>query len=149
MGLHRDIYWVGRQWAVTGFGMQAIDQRLKGTFDIEASLLWDDNVSRRMRAQAWVNAEDFDDALAIARKRFPEPPPKSPPSAESVPDLIPPVSAPASQSVPNEAGPDAESWRAQAKADSPPSTAPLFQLRMEGAPARFLPQWRIRQQRGA
>ena len=35
MALHRDIYWVGRQWAVTGFGVQAVDQRLKGTFDIE------------------------------------------------------------------------------------------------------------------
>lgn len=101
MGLHRDIYWVGRQWAVTGLGMQAIDQRLNGAFDIEASLVWDDNVSRRMRAQAWVNAEDFDKALAIARKRFPEPPPKSLPL--------------------------------------------LFQLRTEGALARFLPQWRIRQ----
>jgi len=23
MALHRDIYWVGRQWAVTGYGIQA------------------------------------------------------------------------------------------------------------------------------
>ena len=35
MALHRDIYWIGRQWAITGFGVQAIDQRLKGAFDIE------------------------------------------------------------------------------------------------------------------
>ncbi len=72
MGLHRDIYWVGRQWAVTGFGVQAIDQRLSGAFDIAAALLWDDDVSGRLRAQSWVNADDFDKALAIARKRFPE-----------------------------------------------------------------------------
>ena len=37
MALHRDIYWVGRQWAVTGYGMQAVDPKLKGQFDIEAS----------------------------------------------------------------------------------------------------------------
>jgi len=42
MALHRDIYWVGRQWAVTGFGIQAIDQRLKGSFDIEMSRVWDE-----------------------------------------------------------------------------------------------------------
>jgi hypothetical protein len=27
MALHRDIYWVGRQWAVTGYGIQACDQK--------------------------------------------------------------------------------------------------------------------------
>ena len=63
MALHRDIYWVGRQWAVTGFGMQAIDQRLKGNFDIEVAHLWDDDLPERMRALAWLNAEDFDKAL--------------------------------------------------------------------------------------
>ena len=30
MALHRDIHWIGRQWAVTGHGMQLIDQKLKG-----------------------------------------------------------------------------------------------------------------------
>ena len=35
MALHRDIYWVGRQWAVTGYGMQACNQKQKGQFDIE------------------------------------------------------------------------------------------------------------------
>ena len=42
MALHRDIYWVGRQWAVTGHGMQTVDQKLKGEFDIEASRLWEE-----------------------------------------------------------------------------------------------------------
>ena len=39
MPLHRDIHWIGRQWAVTGLGMQLIDQKLKGFFDIEVSQL--------------------------------------------------------------------------------------------------------------
>ncbi len=39
MALHRDIYWVGRQWAVTGFGVQAVDQRLKGAFDVEVGAI--------------------------------------------------------------------------------------------------------------
>src|SRR6266478_1614244 len=74
MALHRDIYWVGRQWAVTGFGVQAIDQRLKGAFDLEISRLWEDDLTERMHAHAWLNAADFDKALAAARTRFPEPP---------------------------------------------------------------------------
>jgi len=41
MVLHRDIYWVGRQWAVTGYGIQACDQKQKGKFDIEAARLWE------------------------------------------------------------------------------------------------------------
>jgi hypothetical protein len=35
MPLHRDIFWVGKQWAVTGYGVQACDQKQKGKFDIE------------------------------------------------------------------------------------------------------------------
>ena len=37
MPLHRDIFWIGKQWSVTGLGMQVIDQKLKGKFDIEVS----------------------------------------------------------------------------------------------------------------
>jgi hypothetical protein len=44
MALHRDIYWVGRQWAVTGYGVQACDQKQKGQFDIDASRLWEEDV---------------------------------------------------------------------------------------------------------
>src|SRR5262249_34717566 len=76
MALDRDIYWVGRQWAVTGFGIQAIDQRLKGNFDIEIARLWDDIAIERTRALAWLNAADFDKALEAARARNPEPPHK-------------------------------------------------------------------------
>jgi hypothetical protein len=74
MALHRDIYWVGRQWAVTGYGVQACDQKQKGQFDIEASRLWDHGVLESVRAQKWLNAEDFDKAVAVARKHYAEPP---------------------------------------------------------------------------
>ena len=63
MPLHRDIYWVGRQWAVTGYGMQAIDQKLNGIFDVEVSGLWDDSLAERMHALKWLNAADFDKGL--------------------------------------------------------------------------------------
>src|SRR5215813_7620866 len=92
MALHRDIFWVGRQWAVTGFGVQAVDQRLKGAFDVEAAKLWEDDLPQRMRALAWLNAEDFNKALELARARFPEPPRKKGlPLVESVLELIPPA----------------------------------------------------------
>ena len=73
MALHRDIYWVGRQWAVTGYGLQLIDQRLKGVFDIEIDRLRDQRVLDTMRARAWLKAEDFEKAITAAHKRFPEP----------------------------------------------------------------------------
>jgi hypothetical protein len=80
MALHRDIHWIGRQWAVTGFGMQVIDQKRAGAFDIETARLWDDGLLETLRDQKWFNADDFAKALAIARKRYPEPPRKSAPS---------------------------------------------------------------------
>ena len=72
MALHRDIFWIGRQWAVTGHGMQLIDQRLEGAFDIDAARLWDDDLIESLRAKAWLKAEDFDKGLAIARTRHPQ-----------------------------------------------------------------------------
>lgn len=69
MALHRDIFWIGRQWAVTGHGMQLIDQRLQGAFDIEAARLWDDDLIASLRTKAWLKAEDFDKGLAVARTR--------------------------------------------------------------------------------
>jgi hypothetical protein len=71
MALHRDIFWIGRQWAVTGHGMQLIDQRLTGAFDIEVARLWDDDLIERMHAKEWINATDFDNGLAVARTRHP------------------------------------------------------------------------------
>ena len=74
MALHRDIYWVGKQWAVTGHGIQACDQKQKAKFDIEASRVWDEDLADTLRAEPWLNIEDFAKALAVARTRFPQPP---------------------------------------------------------------------------
>ena len=85
MALHRDIHWIGRQWAVTGYGMQVIDQRLGGRFDIEIGRLWDQGLPEILSDQKWFNADDFSNGLAIARRRYPgtpralEPAPEPPP----------------------------------------------------------------------
>jgi len=79
MPLHRDIFWVGRQWAVTGLGMQAINQKLGGHFDVEVARLWDEDWLDFVRGQSWFNAEDFAKGLTIARARYPEPPKAVPP----------------------------------------------------------------------
>lgn len=119
MALHRDIFWVGRQWAVTGFGLQAVDQRLKGVIDITIAKLWDDDLIGRRRAMAGLNVQDFEKALAIGRERFPQ---------RAVSATVP------SDPVPS-AAPDAS----LAATPQPPLT-----LRTEGSLARFTPQWRVR-----
>ena len=121
MALHRDIYWLGRQWAVTGHGLQAIDQRLKGIFDIEASRLWDAGVQDALRAQDWVNRVDFDKAIMAVRKRFPEPPRKAVAPVEALPRLSDLV-------VPERAK----------------LAAAVLELRAQGELAKFAPQWRIK-----
>ena len=73
MPLHRDIHWIGRQWAVTGHGMQLIDQKLQGFFDVEVSKLWDDDLIEALLAKDWLNTADFDKGLALARARYPHP----------------------------------------------------------------------------
>lgn len=122
MALHRDIFWVGKQWAVTGYGIQACDPRKKGQFDIEASRLWKDGVLERLHAEPWFNREDFDKALAAARKHYPEPPRKVAPQSVLRVAPSPPV--------------------------EPPKPAPQrFDMRIEGGSAKFLPLWRIRLRR--
>lgn len=159
MALHRDIFWIGRQWAVTGFGVQAVDQRLKGAFDIEIARLWDEDLPRRMRALAWLNADDFNKALEIARQRHPEPPRKSLPLVESVLELIPPMPPASEPPQPSPAKPAASPKEirpavpllntsvppAEPKPiELPPVKIPLLAWRVERASAKFLPQWRIR-----
>jgi hypothetical protein len=142
MALNRDIYWVGRQWAVTGAGIQAVDQRRRSGFDIEVNRVWDDGLAERMRVHDWFNGEDFDRALAIARTRFPEPPRKPLPLVESILELIQPASAepPKPMAAPLEIIPDLS----QAKSVTPEPAPPIPTLRAEGALARFVPQWRVR-----
>jgi hypothetical protein len=122
MALHRDIYWVGRQWAVTGYGMQAVDPRLKGQFDIEASRLWEDGLSDSLNAGGWLNAEDFAKALSVAQARYPQPPREVPePSQESALGL-------------NNGAPT----------EPPEPLVPRFAMRIEHWPAKFLRPWRAR-----
>src|SRR5882672_2732528 len=122
MPLHRDIYWVGRQWAVTGYGMQAVDQKLKGEFDIEASRLWEEGLPESMRAHKWFNAEDFSKGLVIARARYPQPTTRQ--AAPSEPNVSRPK-----ESVPVE---------------PPKSVPPIFEMRIRGWPAKFVRPWRVR-----
>ena len=128
MALHRDIHWIGRQWAVTGHGMQLIDQKLQGFFDIEAVRLWDESHIEAMRAKEWLNVADFDKGLAVARARYPLQPQATgqfgPVAAEQVPPATPPPEAPAS-SV--EAAQGKLSW---------------LRMRVDGR-AKFIRPWRV------
>ena len=85
MPLHRDIHWIGRQWAVTAHGMQLIDQKLKGFFDVEAARLWEETLIEDMRAKEWLNVADFEKGLEVARKRFAAGGVTSPPAAAATP----------------------------------------------------------------
>jgi len=135
MPLHRDIYWVGRQWAVTGYGMQAIDQRLNGIFDIEVARLWEDSLPERMHALNWVNVADFDKGLAAARRHYPEPGRKAAPPEESISRLEDLEEESVSRS------------KHGAAAEQVEPAAEAFDMRIEGLPAKFVSPWRIRRQR--
>ena len=127
MALHRDIYWVGRQWAVTGYGMQAVDPKLKGQFDIEAIRLWEDGLSDSLNAGRWLNREDFAKALSVARARYPQPSREVPePSQESALSL---------------------GLNGGAPMAPPEPLVPRFVMRIERWPAKFLRPWRARLQR--
>ena len=134
MALHRDIYWVGRQWAVTGYGVQACNQKQKAKFDIEASLLWEDGVLESIRAEAWLNIEDFEKALAVARERYPEPPRKTPPPRESVPGF---KETALKVTRSNDAG------LKGSPVEAPKPPAQTFDMRVNGWPAKFVRPWRI------
>ena len=131
MALHRDIYWVGRQWAVTGYGLQAVDQKQKGKFDIEASQLWEDGVLENLRPEKWLNIDDFEKALAVARKRFPEPPAKAVALQEKAPleDIAPHLKETTSKESPKQ---------------PPKPVMQGFEMRIESWPAKFVRQWRVR-----
>jgi hypothetical protein len=140
MALHRDIHWIGRQWAVTGFGMQVIDQKRAGAFDIEIARLWDDGLLETLREQKWFNADDFAKALAIARKRYPGPPRKSAPS----PPVETLLQASGVIEPPQESSATETPGIPQANPVEPPKPPPLlFQMRTS-ARARFMRAWHIR-----
>jgi hypothetical protein len=120
MALHRDIYWVGRQWAVTGHGMQAIDQRLQGKFDIAVSRLWENGLPESLQAEKWFNAEDFSKGLVLARARYPQPLGQAAAPQESVARL-------------QDSGPG----------EPPTPMSQKFHMRFENCPAKFVDAWRV------
>lgn len=155
MALHRDIYWVGRQWAVTGYGIQACNQKQRGQFDIEGARLWEDGVLERIRAENWLNSEDFDKALEVARKHFPEPPRKTRPPEARVLGLVKTVSiesgrndAASKDRVVQEAGSQElrprEPSPNDGPAERPKPVVRKFDMRIERWPARLVPLWRVR-----
>ena len=166
MPLHRDIHWIGRQWAVTGHGMQLIDQKLQGFFDVEVSKLWDDDLIEALLAKDWLNTADFDKGLALARARYPHPAGVAAPPAEMArPLAMKPVAPIVEVAKPVASKPEtpkaetptlerpAEPPHAVAKLQAPAIATPvpveppsppltLFQMRYEGR-ARFVRPWRV------
>jgi hypothetical protein len=145
MPLHRDIHWIGRQWAVTGLGMQLIDQKLKGSFDIEASRLWEEALIETTRAKEWLNVADFDKGLEVARNRFPAggvtP---SPPAGKVAP--APPIASPRPPVAP-QVMPTAPAVLQPLPAIATPAAAqPVsaeFHIMFSGN-AKFVRPWRVR-----
>jgi hypothetical protein len=74
MALHRDIFWLGRQWAVTGYGIQAVNKKLEGKFDVDASRLLAEDLAEPMLSEPWFDLDDFNEGLEVARKRLRETP---------------------------------------------------------------------------
>jgi hypothetical protein len=72
--LHRDIYWLGKQWAVTGYGIQAVSNKHEMRFDVPATDIWGADLDAPMRDLPWFDAADFAEALAVARQRAQENP---------------------------------------------------------------------------
>ena len=141
MALHRDIYWVGKQWAVTGYGIQACNQKQRGKFDIKGSRLWEDGVLESLRAEKWINNEDFDNALDVARKYYPEPTRKAAPPKQ-VRQRAPASKEARAQAIPAEEPPIPAK---QPPIETPKPAAQAFiSMRIEGWPAKFVRPWRIR-----
>ncbi|AYO83598.1 HNH endonuclease [Methylobacterium brachiatum] len=68
--LSQPIFWLGVQWAVTSYGVEARD----GQYVIEADRLWEGEQDwgwiKQMRAKDWVDLQDFREALQFARQHF-------------------------------------------------------------------------------
>jgi hypothetical protein len=148
MALHRDIFWIGRQWAVTGHGMQLIDQRLEGAFDIEVIRLWDEDLMESLRAKAWLKAEDFDKALAVARTRHPQAPSTSVaappgPAIEPIGPPPPKLDRPATVELPQPLPAPPEAASPQPVAIEPQrQQSPHLQMKIDGG-ASFARPWRV------
>jgi hypothetical protein len=64
------IYWIGRQWCVTAFGVEARD----GTYSIAADRLDEEEAQHgwvmHMAEKEWCDLADFAEALRVARRRI-------------------------------------------------------------------------------
>jgi hypothetical protein len=74
MALSKPVYWRGRQWAVTSYGIEALD----GTYHIAKGREWQDEDRgygwvHHMEEKEWVDLGDFTEALEFARKKFKTP----------------------------------------------------------------------------
>jgi hypothetical protein len=159
MALHRDIFWIGRQWAVTGFGMQAINQKHNGQFDIPIERLWDDDLLTGVRGQKWFNPDDFAKGLAIAQARHPKPPPKPAPPlpVETLPQAtnattpeaaaFPATPVDASAIVATQALPESASEKSkpEPRSSEPPPSFP--HMRILDHPAKLVRVWRAQRRR--
>jgi hypothetical protein len=143
MALHRDIFWIGRQWAVTGFGMQAINQKHNGQFDIAIERLWDDDLPNALRGEKWFNPDDFAKGLAVAQARHPKPPSRPAPSPLPVQTLLHAggTTAPAEAAVPDTAAVETAVPEPLKAAEATPS---LLQMGPSGHSAKLLRVWRVR-----
>ncbi|MGY3527625.1 hypothetical protein [Bradyrhizobium sp. USDA 4452] len=134
MPLHRDIHWLGRQWAVTGHGLQLINQKQMGYYDIEAARLWEARVTE-IQSKVWIDRPDFDKALEIARGKFAYLAPADlPPPAAVAPPPAPPVRAVLRAPLGAESVPSIEELLARLKSKSV-AAAPVAKP-AEEAPAR-------------
>jgi hypothetical protein len=84
--------------------------------------VWEDDALESLRVHKWLNVGDLEQALIIARERFPEPPRKGAPAAPVA--LKAPVLAKASPEPPRPA-------------------APKFHMLFSGN-AKFVRPWRVR-----
>lgn len=64
------IYWTGKQWVVTSYGIEARD----GTYIIAKTRLWRQTGTHdwiaHMQEKDWVDIGDFHEALIFAREKF-------------------------------------------------------------------------------
>jgi len=149
MALHRDIFWLGRQWAVTGSGMQAINQKYNGQFDIPIERLWDDDLLDGVRDQTWFNPDDFNKGLAVARERHKRPPLQAVPPLPVEALLRESDAAAPAQVVPSPGIATAQS-PGSAAAELQPTSKPapsFFRMSIISHPARLLRVWRARRRR--
>jgi hypothetical protein len=67
------IFWQGRQWAVTSYGVERRD----GTYCVKKDRLWENDEVHswvhHMAEKNWVDLPDFAEALRVARRHFAEP----------------------------------------------------------------------------